>query len=118
MNILFQFHTVRKTANKKALLDSRATKNFLDENVWKQLQIRSFKLAKPLTLHNVDGTENGKGKIEAFCWLKIHHQGCMVRMKFYLTSLGEDRFILGYPFLYAINPNVDWQGEKLHRGPI
>jgi len=73
INILFQFHTVRKTANKKALLDSGATENFLDENVWKQLQIRSFKLVKPLTLYNVDGTENGKGKIEAFCWLKIHH---------------------------------------------
>jgi len=42
----------------------------------------------------------------------------MARMKFYLTSLGEDRFILGYLFLYAINPNMDWQGEKLHRGPI
>ena len=73
INILFQFHTVRKTANKKALLDSGATENFLDENVWKQLQIGSFKLVKPLTVPNVDGIENRKGKIEAFCWLKIHH---------------------------------------------
>jgi hypothetical protein len=29
-------------------------------------------------------------------------------MKFYLTSLGGDNFILGYLFLYAFNPEVDW----------
>ncbi len=39
-------------------------------------------------------------------------------MKFYLTSLGDDSFILGYPFLYAFNPNVDWRRAKLHGGPI
>ncbi len=29
-------------------------------------------------------------------------------MKFYLTSLEEDNFILDYLFLYAFNPDVNW----------
>jgi len=66
----------------------------------------------------VDGTENHWGKIDSFCWLKIHYQDRIARMKFYLTSLGDDSFILGYPFLYAFNPNVDWRRAKLHGGPI
>jgi hypothetical protein len=39
-------------------------------------------------------------------------------MKFYLTSLGGDCFILGYPFLYVFNLGVDWCVAKLHGGPV
>ena len=90
------------------LLDSGATKNFLDEDVWRCLNIGCFKLNRPLTVHNVDGTENKKGKINYYCWLKIHHQGKMAQIKFFLTGLGKDHFILGYPFLFVFNLNVDW----------
>jgi hypothetical protein len=92
-----------------ALIDSGATKNFLDLLVWKELQIRQVRLPKPLVVHNVDGTENCRGKLEHFCWLKIYYQNQMIRMKFFLTDLGKDQFILGYPFLYAFDPEIDWR---------
>ncbi len=72
----------------------------------------------PLTVHNVDSTENCQEKIEFYSWLKIYYQGQMARMKFYLTSLGGDCFILGYPFLYAFNPEVDWHEARLRRGSV
>jgi len=31
----------------------------------------------------------------------------MAYIKFYLTSLGNDDFILGYLFLYVFNPGID-----------
>src|SRR5579864_2811588 len=34
-------------------------------------------------------------------------------MRFYLTSLGKDRFIFGYPFLYAFNPTFDWRSGNM-----
>jgi hypothetical protein len=34
MNMPFKFHTVQKATNEKALLDSGATENFMDEEVW------------------------------------------------------------------------------------
>ena len=34
-------------------------------------------------------------------------------MKFYLTSLGNDRIILGYPFLWYFNPEIDWRTAQL-----
>jgi hypothetical protein len=55
MSIPFEFRTVRKTTDKHALLNSGATENFLDENVWRRLQIGQIKLPRPLTVHNVDG---------------------------------------------------------------
>jgi hypothetical protein len=33
-------------------------------------------------------------------------------MKFFLTDIGKDHFILGYPFLYAFNPEMDWKEGK------
>jgi hypothetical protein len=96
-----------------ALLDSGATKNFIDEVIWKKKNIRRFRLPIPLTVHNIDRTENCTGKIEFFCWLKIHHQGWMVCIRFYLTSLRGDNFIFRYPFLFAINLVVNWRRAKL-----
>jgi len=118
MNVLFEFSTVWKSTKETALLDSGATENFLDEEVWKQLQIGRTKLPKSLTVHNVDGTENWTEKINFYCWLKVIHQKQVARMKFYLTGLGGDCFILEYPFLYFFNPDVDWRGAKLWEGAV
>jgi len=39
-------------------------------------------------------------------------------MKFFLTNLGKDQFILGYPFLFVFNLDVDWRRAKLCRGAV
>jgi hypothetical protein len=44
MNMPFKFHTVQKATDKKALLDSEATENFVDKEVWSWLNIGRFKL--------------------------------------------------------------------------
>jgi len=65
--MLFEFHTVRKTAKEYALLDSGATENSIDKDIWKGLGIGQFKLAKSLTVHNIDRTKNHQEKIKHFC---------------------------------------------------
>jgi len=42
----------------------------------------------------------------------------MLQMFFFLTGLGHDRLILGYPFLYAFNPDVDWRAAWLEGGDV
>jgi hypothetical protein len=113
MNIPLEFNTVQKTTDELALLNSRAIENFLDKDVWKRLKIRRIRLPNALTVYNVNRTENHTGKIEFYCWLKIYYQRCMAQMQFYLTSLGGDSFILGYPFLYIFNPAIDWWRAQL-----
>jgi hypothetical protein len=109
---------MRQTAVEIALLDSGATENFLDEKVCKELNLGCFKLPKPLTVYNVDGMENRHGKVDYCCWLKVHYGGKMLRMQFFVTNLGKDRFILGYPFLFDFNPRVDWQKAILEDGAV
>ena len=102
MNV--SFRTLQSKADKSALIDSGATDNFIDEDTWKRLGIGCKELARPVTVHNVDGTENKQGKITHYCWLRIVKGDKHMLQRFYITSLGKDRIILGYPFLYDFNP--------------
>jgi len=39
-----------------------------------------------------------------------------VQQRFYVSNLGKDRFILGYPWFRTFNPDIDWTEAKL-KGP-
>ena len=39
-------------------------------------------------------------------------------MRFFLTGLGNDCFILGYPFLREFNPQIDWSLGSLTKGHV
>ena len=113
MRIGLTFKTISTVARNKALLNSGATKNFLDLQAWKELRIGRFQLETPVPVRNVDGTSNSAGSIKYFCWLKVRIAKRERRMKFFLTNLGNDRFILGYPFLKEFNPKIDWEKAQL-----
>ena len=118
MKINFPFQTISKTADESALVDSGASENFLDFDVWKGLRIGRFWLRKAIPVHNVDGTANKLGAIESYCWLKVRLNGREENMKFYLTNNGKERFILGYPFLRVFNPEINWEKGELKTGKI
>ncbi len=118
MKVPFEFISVSRTADEKALLDSGASENFLDFNVWKELKIGQVRLGKEIPVHNVDGTPNKMGAIESYCWLKVKLGKQEENMKFYLTNIGKERFILGYPFLTTFNPEIDWGKGKLKDGHL
>ena len=56
ININFTFD--KNKVAKKALLDSGATDNFIDQNTAKRLNIPTQRLDRPRILYNVDKTEN------------------------------------------------------------
>ena len=80
--------------------------------------IGSHETVKPITVYNVDGTENSQGKIMHYCWLRIWYEGRQKLQHFYIVALGNESIILRYPFLYAFNPTINWQQgvlpEDLH----
>ena len=118
MRIKLTFKTISMVAKDEALLDSGVTENFLDLQAWKELRIGRFQLERPVPVRNVDGTSNSAGHIKYFCWLKVRIGKRERRMKFFLTNLGNDQFILGYPFLKEFNPRIDWEKAKLLNGEL
>jgi hypothetical protein len=118
INLSIPVQTARATAKQTALLDSGATENFISFRTWKRLGIGQQELDTPITVHNVDGTENKTGKIMHYCWLRVLYGGKQKLQKFFLTSLGRDRMILGYPFLREFNPRIDWTEGTLENGEV
>ena len=118
LNMNVSFRTSQSKADKSALIDSGATDNFIDEETWKRLGIGRKELARPVTVHNVDGTENKQGKITHYCWLCIVKGEKHMLQRFYITALGKDRIILGYPFLYDFNPKINWKTGKVLGEPV
>jgi hypothetical protein len=53
----------------KALVDSGAMENFIDEKTWERLRIGCKVLDKPTKVYNIDGTENKKGEVTHYCHL-------------------------------------------------
>ena len=113
INMKIPFRSLSEQAEEMVLIDSGATENFLDKATWERMDIGSHETAKPITVYNVDRTENSQGKITHYCWLRIFYVGKQKLQRFYIASLGKESIILGYPFLYVFNPTIDWQQGKL-----
>src|SRR5580693_3645041 len=118
MKLSVPVQTARITAEQTALLDSGATENFISHRTWRALGIGRQQLDKSIPVHNVDGTKNHLGNIRHYCWLRVIHNGQEKLQRFFLTDLGQDRIILGYPFLREFNPSIDWREGKLVQGAV
>ena len=69
INLKVPFRSLSEQAEETVLIDSGATENFLDKSTWERMGIGSHETVKPITVYNVDGTENSQGKITHYCWL-------------------------------------------------
>jgi hypothetical protein len=108
MSIRVYFHTASKRAETPALLDSGATENFINHRYATYLRLPVKQLATPRRVYNVDGTVNKKGDIQFYVDLEVRTGEKRTNMRFFLTDLGPQRMILGYPWFAAIQPRIDW----------
>ena len=99
-----------------ALIDSGATANFIDYCTVARLRLGTQKLQQTHSVRNIDGTFNRSGHISNCCDLLVSQAGKQVHARFFVTNLGNDRVIFGYPWLAAFNPSINWP-EATVEGP-
>jgi hypothetical protein len=90
-------------------VDSGATDNFISDKLLKRMKIGKLNLQKPHVIWNIDGTHNQSGMIKQFVDLQVQCRDKTENRKFLVTDLGEDEIILGYPWLAAFQPKIDWK---------
>jgi len=66
-------------------------------------------LPKAQKVQNVDRTNNKAGQILEAVDLTVNNNGEQALHAFYVADIGQDDFILSYPFLEASNLDVDWR---------
>jgi hypothetical protein len=108
MSIRVFLHTSNKRAETTTLLDSGATENFINKRYARWLRLPFKRLDRPRAVYNVDGTKNSQGDIKFYTDLEVQTGEQRKRMRFFLTELGPQQMILGYPWFAAMQPNIDW----------
>ena len=107
--ICFYIWSITKRADAIALLDSGATENFMNLGYtwWLCLLIKC--LSQPQPLFNVDGSENKSGQLLFYTDLHVWTGQQTTNLRFFLSDLGEQKAILGYPRFTAFQPCIDWK---------
>jgi len=109
MTLHFFIHSKSKRAEAIALIDSGATENFMNLAYAKYLQLPIKRLEEPRSLFNVDGTTNKSGSLQFYTDLQVQTGSQRTNLRFFLTDLGDNKAILGYPWFAAVQPRIDWK---------
>jgi Reverse transcriptase (RNA-dependent DNA polymerase) len=109
MTVRFLIHSKSKRAEALTLVDSGATKNFMNLDYTCYLRLPIQRLAQPRKLYNVDGTSNQSGDLLYYSDLSVQTGDKRVSLRFFLSNLGENKAILGYPWFAAMQPKIDWK---------
>ena len=73
------------------------------------LQLPIRRLPEPRKLFNVDGTQNKAGVLEYYTDFNVQTGGNRTYLRFFLSDLGENKAILGYPWFATVQPKIDWK---------
>src|SRR5712664_3891390 len=109
MKVPVSFRTRYAMADKRILVDSGATDNFIHPKFVKRLRVGMQELEHPMKIWNIDGTTNKVGKLTHFVDLLIQTKGQEKKMRFLVTDLGVKDVILGYPWLSTFEPQFSWK---------
>ena len=96
-------------ADKKALVDSGATDNFIHPAFAKRLGLSMMPLEKPKWIYNIDNTSNKSESITHSLELKVTTKGIDKIMRFLVTDIGNKDILLGYPWLATFEPKFGWK---------
>jgi hypothetical protein len=113
LEIPVSLHSFKGKADEIALVDSSATENFIDTETMNHLKLGTQKLEEVVKLRNIDRSFNKAGSIMHYLDLLVTCGHKRNTECFYVTNLGTNRLILGYPWLHGFNPDIDWPNCKL-----
>jgi hypothetical protein len=66
----------------------------------------------------VDGTENKRGTINAYVNLEFSLGEQKFKEQFYVTGLGKQKIILGFPWLHKYNLIINWKKGEVTFKPF
>ena len=109
MTVRFYVHAREEQTVDMALIDSGATENFMKLSYAQKLKLPIKEMSEPQMVFNVDGTPNKGGDIKHYTDLSIQTGQDFTLFRFFLTNTGSSKVILGYPWMCAVQPRIDWK---------
>jgi hypothetical protein len=109
MHIPVSIRTSYFMADRKALVDSGATDNFMHPTFAKKMGLGLQELPQPKKIFNIDNTTNKSGMIMHFLDLDVCTNDIHKEMRFLVTDIGHEEILLGYPWLATYKPKFNWR---------
>ena len=103
MQIPVSFYTALKSAELLAFLDSGATECFISQQFIDTHKLGTCLMTIPRKLQNADGSPNAGGGLTHFTELEVFTGDKPHVLRFYITDMGPDNLVLGYPWFTATN---------------
>ena len=100
----------------ETLIDCGTGGLFIDQNFTRKFQVENLK--QPIKSFNVDGTENKKEMIKSYVDLEFQIGHKKFKEQFYVTGLGKQEIILGFPWLNKYNLIIDWKKGEIKWQPL
>jgi hypothetical protein len=113
MHVPVSVHTSYFMADKKALVNSGATDNFMHPTFAKRMGLGLQELPNPKKIFNINNTTNKSGMITHFLDLNIQTNGINKEMQFLVTDFGNEEILLGYPWLATFEPKFNWRSAVI-----
>ena len=121
----------KKNVETLALIDSGAGGKFINQKYAEQQKFPVQNLEKLIMPRNVDGTINKSGAITTYVNIPLTVDGRTLDTRLLVTELGNQKVILGYPWLQEHNLDINWQTgrfrwqthrplkvKRYHEGPM
>jgi hypothetical protein len=108
MTVRVYVNSAGKRTETIALVDCGATENFIDTDHAYTLRLPLVRLKTPREVFNMDKTPNRQGPITHYTDTAIRMGGRTRVMRFFLTHLGGNPLILGYPWFSGMEPRITW----------
>jgi hypothetical protein len=113
MRVPVSIRTSYFMADKKALVDSGATDNFMHPAFAKRMGLGLQTLPTPKKIFNIDNTTNKSGMVTHFLDLNVRTNGTNKEMRFLVTDIGHEDVPLGYPWLATFEPRFNWRSAVI-----
>jgi len=97
----------------KALLDTRAMGNFIDQDFIRTKGINTRSISRPIPVYNVDSSPNEAGQISEVVDVVLCYKTHSKRTLLAVSSLGRQNMILSYTWLKNHNLEVNWQTREV-----
>jgi hypothetical protein len=115
MRVPVSIRTSYFMADRKALVDSGATDNFMHPTFTKKMGLRLQELPQPKIIFNINNTTNKSGMITHFLDLNVRTNGIHKEMHFLVTHIGHEEILLGYPWLVTYEPKFNWKSTVIDK---
>ena len=111
--IKVQLHRQQELVIIYAMIDSRATEDFIEQGICEKHGIQTTQAKMPREIYLADGKPSTMGPVIHTAWVPMEIESHRAMALFQVVNLKNYKLILGIPWLRKHSPTIEWKERKI-----